>query len=230
MAALTTSISPLFASLSWMAVDYYRRGKVSSISWCSGALAGLVCITPACGFVAPWAAIIIGTLAGIVSNIACSMKFRLGYDDTFDVFGIHGVPGFLGMILTGIFSTTTTASMDGPTVLGGVVDGRPIQLAYNLIASVSIAAWAFVVTYGLALVFSKIPSLSLRSSLEDEVMGLDASEHGERGYEFVSASDIGLKGGEEVHRSKLSLYDGGGSRPRSKDNKAQPVVTNMEDI
>lgn len=67
MAALTTSISPLFASLSWMAVDYYRRGKVSSISWCSGALAGLVCITPACGFVAPWAAIIILVLWQVLS-------------------------------------------------------------------------------------------------------------------------------------------------------------------
>lgn len=228
MAALTTTISPIFSSLSWMSLDYYKTGKLSSLSWCSGALAGLIAITPACGFVAPWGAIIIGIFSGLLSNIACSSKNRLGYDDTMDAFGLHGVCGFFGMVMTGILSTTSTASMDGPTVLGGVVDGHPIQLQYNVVAAVAAAAWSFFLTFGLAWIFSKIPALSLRSCPEDEDAGLDETEHGEKGYEFVSAGEMGLKEGEEPHRSKMSLHIDRAKGGQGKVNPTEEVeVSNI---
>src|SRR6476661_421801 len=100
---MNTTVAPIFASLAWVLRDYYATRRITSLSYCSGALAGLVAITPACGFVPPWAAIIIGILGALFSHFLCAIKVRIGYDDTLDAFAVHGGSGFLGLILTGFF-------------------------------------------------------------------------------------------------------------------------------
>ncbi|KAJ3369916.1 hypothetical protein HDU91_006764 [Kappamyces sp. JEL0680] len=183
MAALTTTIAAAAGSLSWVLFDYARSKKLTSLGYCSGALAGLVAITPACGFVSPWASIVIGTLAGLFSNWICHAKVYLGYDDTMDCFGIHGASGFLGLILTGVFGSSWVASLDGTAIPGGGIDGHWIQVGYQTAGAVTVFFYAFIVTLVLAWGFSLVPSLALRSSVEDEAMGLDEAEMGEVTYD-----------------------------------------------
>jgi Amt family ammonium transporter len=206
MAAMNTTIAPIFGSLAWIAVDYAKSGKIGSISYCSGVLAGLVAITPACGFVPPWAAIVIGTIAGVFGHFACSMKITIGYDDTLDAFGIHGANGFLGLILTGVFASSEIAAMDGTlNDGGGFLNGNWIQVGYQTAAAVVITVWCFFVTYLLAFIFSKIPALSLRCDVQDELKGLDYVQLGEKAYELASNAVLGI---EEDHAvSRISVLN-----------------------
>lgn len=198
---MNTTIAPVFASLAWVLRDYVKSKKITSLSYCSGVLAGLVAITPACGFVPPWAAIVIGILAGLFSHFLCAIKFTVGYDDTLDAFGVHGGSGFLGLILTGFFASSDIAKMDG-TVNGGggFINGNWRQVGYQTGAAVVVAAWCFVITYLLALIFSKIPALSLRCTVQDELLGLDYVQLGEKAYELASNAVLGLEEGNLVSR------------------------------
>jgi Amt family ammonium transporter len=201
MAAMNTTIAPIFASIAWVARDYIEPKQIRSLSYCSGVLAGLVAITPACGFVPPWAAIVIGISAGLFSHFVCAMKVTVGYDDTLDAFGVHGGSGFLGLIMTGFFASSNIAKMDGTVNAGGgFIDGNWIQVGYQTAAAVVILVWCFVVTYIIAFVFSKIPALSLRCTQQDELLGLDYSILGEKASELASNAMLGLEEGNQVSR------------------------------
>jgi Amt family ammonium transporter len=151
---------------------------------CSGAVAGLVCITPASGYVSPMAALLIGALAGVVCFwTSTQMKHRLGYDDSLDAFGVHGVGGTLGAILTGVFATIAVTD-------AGVSKGQPLGLLEGgslLIPQTAAAIVTWIYAAAMTVVLLKIVDtvVGLRVTEEEEVQGLDYSLHGEEGYLFL---------------------------------------------
>ena len=165
------------------------RGKPTVLGTCSGAVAGLVCITPASGFVTPMPAILMGAAAGVVCYLACTaLKSRLGYDDSLDAFGVHGVGGTLGAILTGVFATRAIGSaIDGATGEPvtyplGLYEGGDL-LVGQLIATLITWVFAAVVTFVLLKVLDA--TMGLRVNTPDELQGLDLTQHGEEGYIFM---------------------------------------------
>ncbi len=172
MAILATHLAACAGALTWSAIEWITRRKPSVLGMISGAVAGLGTITPASGFVEPWHGIVIGVIAGAVCYWACtSLKHRFNYDDTLDVFGIHGIGGLLGTLLTGVFAT---AAVGGTA---GLIEGNP-QLLLTQAYGVAIV---FVWTGGATFVLLKIVDLlaGLRVSHEHEVEGLDITQHGE---------------------------------------------------
>ena len=186
MAALVTVISATCCGFTWTMMDYMTTKKLSALSFCSGIVAGLVSITPSSGFVAPWAAIVIGILSGIVLRYAAKLKVIFGFDDALDAFSIHGLGGFFGNLLTGIFAQKWVAELDGGVINGGWVDGNFVQLGYQLAGSLAIAAYSFLISYLLLMAINTIPGLQLRSSEDSEMKGVDLCEMGEVAYELVT--------------------------------------------
>jgi ammonium transporter, Amt family len=174
-AFLNTHIAAATALIVWVITENLHAGKPTVLGAASGAVAGLVAITPAAGFVAPWAAIVIGGVAGVACYFGLFIKSKLGFDDALDVVGIHGVGGTLGAILTGVFATKAINSLGS-----GLIDGNSGQLMTQIIAVA--AAWAF--SFILSMVFLKLADLTvgLRVDEESEIRGLDISEHSEEGY------------------------------------------------
>jgi len=172
MAILTTHLSACAGALTWGALEWWTRRKPSVLGMISGAVAGLGTITPASGFVAPWHGVIIGVVAGVVCYWACTwLKHRYKYDDSLDVFGVHGIGGLTGTLLAGLFAT---ASIGG---VPGLLEGHPQQLLIQLYGVVVTFVWSAGATYVLLkLVSTFVP---LRVSHEHELEGLDISQHGE---------------------------------------------------
>jgi Amt family ammonium transporter len=172
MAIIATHLAACSGALTWGAIEWTIRRKPSVLGMISGAVAGLGTITPASGFVAPWHGIVIGIVAGLVCFWACTwLKHRFDYDDSLDVFGVHGVGGMTGILLAGVFAT---ASIGGTS---GLMEGNPRQLLIQLYGVVVTLAWSGAVTYVLLkLVSAFVP---LRVSREHELEGLDISQHGE---------------------------------------------------
>jgi len=179
MAIVCTHLAASTGASVWMALEWWGRGKPSVLGMISGAVAGLGTITPASGFVLPWHAVVIGAVAGLVCFWACtSLKERLHYDDSLDVFGIHGVGGLIGTLLTGVFATAAvSASADLPNGISGVIEGNWDQLRVQAIAVAVTGAWSAAVSFVLLKVIDAI--VGLRVSLDSERMGLDISLHGE---------------------------------------------------
>ena len=179
MAILVTHLAACMGAIGWMAAEWWTRGKPSILGMLSGVIAGLGTITPASGFVLPWHALVIGGVAGIVCFWACTwLKQRLNYDDSLDVFGIHGVGGVLGTIATGIFAVgALSATVENPTGLTGLLEGNSAQLQIQLIGVGVTIAWCGVLTF----VVLKIVDLlvGLRVNADAERMGLDVTQHGE---------------------------------------------------
>jgi len=171
LAFATTTIAPAAAGLSWMIAEWVHAGKPSALGFGSGVVAGLVVITPAAGFVQPGAAIILGLVAGVVCYGGVLMKARLKYDDSLDAFGVHGIGGTTGAILTGVFATV------GAT---GLTSGNVKQFVTQLIAVGAAGLYAFVVTIVIAFVLQK--TIGLRVEKEDEIVGLDQTQHSESAY------------------------------------------------
>lgn len=181
-AFVATTLAAAVASFSWAMMDYVLRGKPSVLGFCSGAVAGLVAVTPACGFVDPTGAVVIGIAGGIVPFFACTkLKHVLGYDDALDTFGVHAVGGTLGALLTGFFATTTVnANLAGQPSLAPLIgDGLWLEqlkaMAITIalaVAGTAIVGWLVNATIG------------LRTSSDVERQGLDVNEHGEEGYIF----------------------------------------------
>jgi Amt family ammonium transporter len=171
LAFATTTIAPAAAGLSWMIAEWIHSGKPSALGFGSGVVAGLVVITPAAGFVQPGAALIMGVAAGLVCYGGILLKAKLKYDDSLDAFGVHGIGGTFGAIVTGIFATV------GAT---GLLAGNAKQLMIQLIAVVASAAYAVVVTFIITFVLHK--TMGLRVEKEDEIMGLDQTQHSESAY------------------------------------------------
>src|SRR5690348_8733730 len=172
MAITATHLSACAGALTWAALEWSTRRKPSVLGMISGAVAGLGTITPASGFVAPWAGVLIGIAAGAICFWACtSLKMRFKYDDSLDVFGVHGVGGMTGTMLTGIFAT---ASIGG---VSGVIEGHPQQLLIQLYGIAVTLVWCSGVTYAILKVVSIF--VPLRVSRQAELEGLDISQHGE---------------------------------------------------
>ena len=179
-AFVVTHLSAAAGAISWASIEWFRRGQPSILGTASGAIAGLVCITPAAGFVQPMPALVIGTSAGVVCYLACGkIKQMLGYDDSLDAFGVHGVGGFLGAILTGIFATTEV----NPAAVNGVFYGGSWHLVGAQIAAASVAiVLSVVASYVLLKAIDLTVGLRVEESVE--LTGLDLAAHGEEGYVF----------------------------------------------
>jgi Amt family ammonium transporter len=175
----TTHFAAAAGALAWPLVEWITRGKPTVLGACSGAVAGLVCITPASGYVQPMSAFIMGLAAGVVCYLACTaLKSKFGYDDTLDAFGVHGVGGSLGAILTGVFATQQVI---GGSPIGAIEGGQ--LLTAQLIATGISWGFAAVATFIILKVLDA--TMGLRVSQQDEVQGLDYSQHGEEGYIFI---------------------------------------------
>ena len=173
----TTTLAAATAGFVWPVIEWITRGKPSVLGFCSGIVAGLVVVTPACGFVTPTSAMLIGVLAGVVPYLACSfLKKMIGYDDALDTFGVHGVGGTLGAILTGLMADEKANSVLGK----GGMDLLPGLLGNQLKAVALTIVWSVVATAIIAYIVKAV--VGLRPSEEVEVNGLDLAEHGEEGY------------------------------------------------
>jgi Amt family ammonium transporter len=177
-AFVATHIAAGAATLSWLLVEWSHRGKPTALGAVSGAVAGLVAVTPASGFVGPISSLIIGLIGGAVCYAAVSLKPRLGYDDSLDVVGVHAVGGTAGAILTGLFASTAVNAAGAD----GLFFGNPGQLGIQALSVVAAWAYSFVVTWIILKVLDA--TMGLRVTEEEESDGLDLSQHGEVGYTF----------------------------------------------
>ncbi len=177
-AFVVTHISTAAAALSWMIAEWAYRGNPTVLGAASGAVAGLVAITPASGFVGPLSALIIGLAAGVVCYLAINLKSKFGYDDSLDVVGVHGVGGTLGAFATGLFASKAI----NPAGNDGLFFGNPALLANQGVSVLVAWVYSFVVTWIILKMLDR--ALGLRVSDEHEVNGLDLSQHGEAGYSF----------------------------------------------
>jgi len=188
-AFLATNTAAAAAALGWMFTEWMTRGKPTVLGAASGAVAGLVAITPASGFVGPMSALMIGALAGLLCYSACNFKARLGYDDSLDVVGVHGVGGTWGAIATGLWASKAV----NPDGADGLFFGNPGQLWTQIVAVLASYAIAAVMTAVLLKVVDAI--VGLRVAEEDEVAGLDLSQHSETAYVLVGGSYSEFSGG-----------------------------------
>ena len=183
-AFVNTNTATGAALLAWMVTEKIRDGHATTLGAASGAVAGLVAITPACGFVSPMGSILIGIAAGVVCALAVGLKNKFGYDDALDVVGVHLVGGILGALSIGLLATkmTNSAGSNGVFYKGGWT-----LMGHQAVAVLAVVAYSFIVTYILAQILDK--TIGLRVSEDDESVGLDLSQHAETAYETTSYSD-----------------------------------------
>jgi Amt family ammonium transporter len=173
-AFVATNTGAAAAALGWMLTDWLRHGKPAVLGAVSGAVAGLVAITPACGFVSPVSAILIGGAAGVFCNLAVHLRHRFRLDDSLDVIGVHGVGGILGAVLTGVLCSADYLKH------GDEVFSRGQQILVQLVGVGATIGFTFVMSFALLFAVDKL--MGLRVSTEQEIEGLDLSQHGESGY------------------------------------------------
>ena len=184
-AFVATHFGAAAAVIGWCLAEWWRNGKVSALGAISGAVAGLVAITPAAGFVGPMSALLIGLIAGAFCFfMVATVKACFGYDDSLDAFGVHGAGGTLGAILTGIFASSAVNPIfkdaQGNTLPSGVIQGNIHQLLNQFVGV--IMAWALAIVGTLIILKVVDATVGLRVTREHEVQGLDLSQHGEEGY------------------------------------------------
>ena len=170
LAFVNTIVAPAAALLAWLVVEKIRDGKPTSVGAASGAVAGLVAITPACGSLTPFFAILLGAIAGSVCCLAIDLKFKLGFDDSLDVVGIHLVGGLIGTLYLGFFANGS----------GLIYSGALTQLVVQAIAAFSVLAYSFVLAFVIGFAIEKTIGFRIRN--EDEIAGIDSVVHGEEGY------------------------------------------------
>jgi ammonium transporter len=191
--ALTASqVAAAAAGLSWVFVEWLHRGKPTALGLASGIVAGLVAVTPASGFVTPPGALVIGLAAGAVCYGAVALKPRLGYDDSLDAFGVHGIGGFLGAVLTGVFASALLykagSGSDIPTDLLAKEANRAGQVWVQFVAAISAAAFSFVATLVLVKLIDATVGFSLPAKAESE--GMDQAIHGEAGFDLNPVEEM----------------------------------------
>lgn len=174
MAFVVTHMATSAAAISWVFTEWAVKGKPTTLGVASGAVAGLVAITPAAGFVGPVSSVIIGAVAGALCYMAVLAKGPLGYDDSLDVVGIHGVGGCWGALATGLFASEAIGGTNG------LLFGNPSQFGVQIVAVVATLVYSFVVSAIILLIVKAI--MGLRVTEEEEVIGVDTSVHGEAGY------------------------------------------------
>ncbi|KAK0219906.1 ammonium transporter [Armillaria fumosa] len=230
-ACIVTNLAASVGGLTWMLWDYRLEKKWSAVGFCSGAISGLVAITPASGFVGAPAAVLFGVMAGTCCNFATQLKFIFGYDDTLDIFASHAIGGIVGNILTGLFAQASVAGFDGITVIpGGWIDHHYIQLGYQLADSVSGVAYSFTMTTIILWIMHFIPGCRLRLnedvSEEAQAVGMDDYDMGEFAYDYVGLEQelagedkdaLGATtGGREPHHVHQHHHDSGSSSVEEK--------------
>ncbi len=177
-AIVATHLSACAGALTWMLLEWMTRRKPSVLGMISGAVAGLGTITPASGFVLPWHGLVIGVIAGAVCFWACTwLKQKLGYDDTLDVFGVHGVGGFTGTLLTGVFATAAVSASADAAGMSGLLEGNAQQVLTQLYGIGVTIVWCGVATWILLKLIDLMTPL--RVTKQQEVEGLDITQHGE---------------------------------------------------
>jgi Amt family ammonium transporter len=181
-AFVNTNTATGAALLAWMLTEKIRDGHATTFGAASGAVAGLVAITPACGFVSPMGSIVIGLVAGVLCCLATGLKHVFKFDDALDVVGVHLVGGILGALLIGLFGTAMVNGANGFFYHGGWT-----LMGHQILAVAAVVAYSFIVSYILALLIEK--TVGFRVSEDDEVAGLDLSQHAETAYESASMSD-----------------------------------------
>ena len=179
MAIVATHLAASAGAFTWMALEWWTRGKPSVLGIISGAVAGLGTITPASGFVMPMQGVLIGVVAGGVCFWACTwLKHKLRYDDSLDVFGVHGIGGLIGTLFAGVFAVgALSASPEIPGGISGLLEGNPQQLLAQLYGIGVTLVWSAGMTFVILKVVGLMVPLRVRH--EDEIMGLDVSQHGE---------------------------------------------------
>jgi Amt family ammonium transporter len=173
-AFITTHIAASSAALTWLIISWYRAGKPSIVGAATGAVAGLVAITPASGFVSPMGAIVIGFGVSIISFLAIDLKLKMGFDDSLDVWAVHGLGGTWGAIATGIFASAAI----NPNIPNGLLFGNVSQMFPQFISVIGTWGYAFVITIIILKILDY--SIGLRVDSDDERIGIDISQHGER--------------------------------------------------
>jgi Amt family ammonium transporter len=182
-AFVNTHFAAAAAALGWTVAEWIHNGKPTALGAISGAVAGLVAITPASGYVQPFSALLIGLVAGVFcSFMVFAVKSRLGYDDSLDAFGVHGAGGSLGALMTGLFATKAINAAFGAGVPTGAIDGHWGQVL-NQLAGVGVA-WGISIVGTLVLLVVVDKVIGLRVTPEQESEGLDLSQHGEEGYDL----------------------------------------------
>ena len=171
-AFLVTNVAAAMALVVWVILGHIHTGKMSAVGAATGAVAGLVAITPASGFVGPMGAIAVGLGAGVLTFYAVRIRHKFGFDDALEVMAVHGIGGIWGALATGIFAVGGI----------GLIDGDATVLGYNVVAVLATIAYSFIVTFVILKILDVIPGLGLRADEADEDAGLDVSLHGERGY------------------------------------------------
>ncbi|KAI0037158.1 ammonium transporter [Vararia minispora EC-137] len=211
-ACIVTNLAASVGGLTWMLMDYRLERKWSVVGFCSGAVAGLVAITPASGFVGSPAALAYGVLGGAACNWATQLKFLLHYDDALDIFAVHSIGGIVGNVLTAFFAQASVAGADGIAVIpGGWIDHHWVQLGYQLADSTAGFSYSFVMTMIILYIMHFIPFLRLRTTEEAEIVGIDDYDMGEFAYDYVGLEqDLGVmdvEGG--LQREKENALSGG---------------------
>jgi Amt family ammonium transporter len=183
LAFMNTQVAAAGAVLGWLLVEKIRNGHATSLGAASGVVAGLVAITPACAFVAPWAAVVIGVVAGILCSLAVGLKYKFGFDDSLDVVGVHLVGGIWGSLSIGLFGTHVINSIG----LDGIFYGGGTELLAKQALGVGlVAAYSFIATLIIGFAIEK--TIGFRVTREVEVEGVDLKEHAESAYELASSS------------------------------------------
>jgi Amt family ammonium transporter len=201
-AFVVTHVAAAAAALGWMFAEWIFNGKPTMLGAASGAVAGLVGITPGSGFVTPLAAIVIGAVAGVLCYSAVMMKSRFGYDDSLDVVGVHGVGGIWGALATGVFASRAI----NPAGADGWLRGNWALMQSQIIAVVVTVAFAAI---GTAIILSILKAVSsLRVTKDEERMGLDLSQHSESAYALTSDYDEGSLAGASASHGSVKAATG----------------------
>jgi Amt family ammonium transporter len=183
LAFMNTQVATAGALIGWILVEKIRNGHPTSLGAASGAVSGLVAITPACAFVAPWAAVVIGFIAGVLCSLAVSLKYKFGFDDSLDVVGVHLVGGIWGSLSIGFFGASAVNSVGLNGLLYG---GGTALLGKQAMGVALVAAYSFVATLIIGYAIEK--TIGFRVKKDSEVEGIDLNEHAESAYEMYSSS------------------------------------------
>ena len=198
IAFMNTQVATAAALAGWLIVEKIRDGHPTSLGAASGAVAGLVAITPACAFVAPWAAVVIGLVAGILCALAVGLKYKFNYDDSLDVVGVHLVGGLWGTLSIGFFGSTAITSWGADGLLYG---GGTELLVKQATGAFSVLIYSFVVTAIIGLLLEK--TIGFRISRDEEIEGIDLALHAESAYELDNRAGAGLS--EILSKNKVEV-------------------------
>ncbi|MEU3455047.1 ammonium transporter [Micromonospora sp. NPDC006766] len=200
LAFINTQVATAAALLGWIAVEWVRDGRPTLVGASSGAVAGLVAITPACAFITPAAAVLLGLVAGAVCALAVALKYRLGYDDSLDVVGVHFVGGWIGCLWIGLFGTGSVSLL--VTGDGLLVGGDATLLGRQALGAAIVTGYSFAVAYALGFVIDK--TIGFRVSGAAEVEGIDVAEHAESAYDLSPTTGGGTFAMAGIGAAKLA--------------------------